>query len=220
MDRKIAEFLESQPGGAAAFQDDTEDEEDEGDSRVSRVRAGAGDVGRGGGADANGDGSDDDDSDDGTDEEAEERKRQFFSELPDADDGTKGTTTFAQMDLSRPLLRATTALGFEAPSLVQQRAIPIALAGRDLCVCAQTGSGKTAAFMLPVLERLMFRPKKVAQTRVLVLSPTRELAVQVFQAPALRFLTLLSWSVYVFCAWSCFVLSVELVARITCARRV
>ena len=84
-----------------------------------------------------------------------------------------------QMDISRPLLRAVTALGFEAPSLVQQRAIPIALAGRDLCVCAQTGSGKTAAFMLPVLERLMFRPKKVAQTRVMVLSPTRELAVQV-----------------------------------------
>jgi hypothetical protein len=88
------------------------------------------------------------------------------------------------MELSRPLLRAVTALNFEAPSLVQQRAIPIALAGRDLCVCAQTGSGKTAAFMLPVLERLMFRPKKVAQTRVMVLSPTRELAVQVCIAPS------------------------------------
>lgn len=62
---------------------------------------------------------------------------------------------------------------------MQKVAIPVAMAGRDICACAATGSGKTAAFMLPVLERLLFRPKRLAQTRVLVLSPTRELAVQV-----------------------------------------
>ncbi|CAM9939441.1 unnamed protein product, partial [Choristocarpus tenellus] len=53
------------------------------------------------------------------------------------------------------------------------------VSGRDICASATTGSGKTAAFMLPVLERLLFRPKKVAATRVLVITPTRELGFQV-----------------------------------------
>lgn len=109
--------------------------------------------------------------------EAEARKAAFFTDASEA--GAKEIKSFQQMELSRPILRAVTALGFSAPSLVQQRAIPIALLGRDLCACATTGSGKTAAFMLPVMERLLFRSKKIAATRVLVLSPTRELAVQV-----------------------------------------
>jgi hypothetical protein len=107
VDRKIAEYLESQPGGAASFHDDAgEDDDEDEEARVSRgVRPGAGSVAAGasGGADASGrgDGSDeDDDSDDGTDEEAEERKRQFFSELPEADEDTKATTTFAQVRLT------------------------------------------------------------------------------------------------------------------------
>ena len=54
-----------------------------------------------------------------------------------------------------------------------------ALMGRDLCACAVTGSGKTAAFLLPTLERLLYRDKVEAATRVLILSPTRELAAQV-----------------------------------------
>jgi ATP-dependent RNA helicase DDX27 len=115
---------------------------------------------------------------DSEDEEAAERERQkkeFFDDAPEA----AMPKTFQKMELSRPILRAVTALGFSAPSLVQQRAIPIALLGRDLCACATTGSGKTAAFMLPCLERLLFRPKKILATRVLILSPTRELAVQV-----------------------------------------
>ena len=70
-------------------------------------------------------------------------------------------------------------LGFQRPTQIQARTIPVSLLGHDICACAATGSGKTAAFMLPVLERLLFRPRKTAQTRVLVLSPTRELAVQV-----------------------------------------
>jgi len=127
-------------------------------------------------------GRDVDDSDsDAVDEDeaaaAEARKAEFFTDANAA--GAKEIKSFQQMELSRPILRAVTALGFSAPSLVQQRAIPIALLGRDLCACATTGSGKTAAFMLPCMERLLFRSKKVAATRVLVLSPTRELAVQV-----------------------------------------
>lgn len=70
-------------------------------------------------------------------------------------------------------------MGACARALVPQAAcIPLALAGRDICGSAVTGSGKTAAFALPILERLLFRPKRVAATRVLVLTPTRELAVQ------------------------------------------
>ena len=56
--------------------------------------------------------------------------------------------------------------------------IPVVLAGKDVCGSAVTGSGKTAAFCLPILERLLFRPRRIAATRVLIVSPTRELAVQ------------------------------------------
>jgi hypothetical protein len=61
----------------------------------------------------------------------------------------------------------------------QAACIPLALAGRDICGSAVTGSGKTAAFTLPILERLLYRPRQVAATYVLILSPTRELAAQV-----------------------------------------
>ena len=64
---------------------------------------------------------------------------------------------------------------------MQSATIPVALLGRDICGCAATGTGKTAAYMLPVLERLLYRPATDAVTRVLVLVPTRELGVQVYQ---------------------------------------
>ena len=64
---------------------------------------------------------------------------------------------------------------------LQAATIPVALLGRDICGCAATGTGKTAAYMLPVLERLLYRPVESARTRVLVLVPTRELGVQVYQ---------------------------------------
>jgi ATP-dependent RNA helicase DDX27 len=63
----------------------------------------------------------------------------------------------------------------------QAATIPTALSGRDICGCAVTGTGKTAAYMLPVLERLLYRPRGEESTRVLLLVPTRELGVQVFQ---------------------------------------
>ena len=90
----------------------------------------------------------------------------------------QATTQFSKLNLSRPLLRAIRKLGFVRPTPIQERAIPLALAGRDLCCSAVTGSGKTAAFLLPVLERLLYRPKRISVSRVLIITPTRELATQ------------------------------------------
>lgn len=90
--------------------------------------------------------------------------------------------TFHQMNLSRPLLKAITAMNFVHPTPIQAATIPVALMGRDICGCAATGTGKTAAYILPTLERLLYRPLDgPAISRVLVLVPTRELGVQVYQ---------------------------------------
>ncbi|MEZ4321767.1 MAG: DEAD/DEAH box helicase [Myxococcota bacterium] len=90
--------------------------------------------------------------------------------------------SFADLELSEPLLRAVAALGFAAPTPIQEDAIPLVLAGRDVLGEAQTGSGKTAAFALPILQRLAVDPPPVSVIRVLVLVPTRELALQVAAA--------------------------------------
>eukprot|EP00268_Persea_americana_P023491 TRINITY_DN2307_c0_g1_i5.p1 TRINITY_DN2307_c0_g1~~TRINITY_DN2307_c0_g1_i5.p1 ORF type:complete len:759 (+),score=188.63 TRINITY_DN2307_c0_g1_i5:195-2471(+) len=87
--------------------------------------------------------------------------------------------SFLDLNLSRPLLRSCESLGYHKPTPIQAACVPLALTGRDICGSAITGSGKTAAFTLPVLERLLFRPKRVLAIRVLVLTPTRELAHQV-----------------------------------------
>jgi ATP-dependent RNA helicase RhlE len=84
---------------------------------------------------------------------------------------------FSQLGLFSSLVRGAQATGYTAPTPVQARAIPAALAGRDLIVSAPTGTGKTAAFALPALNRL--GPHRSAGPRVLVLEPTRELAAQV-----------------------------------------
>lgn len=83
------------------------------------------------------------------------------------------------MNLSRPLLKAITAMGFKQPTPIQKACIPVGLLGKDICACAATGTGKTAAFALPVLERLIYKPRQAPVTRVLVLVPTRELGIQV-----------------------------------------
>jgi len=85
---------------------------------------------------------------------------------------------FASLKLSRPLLRGVNEIGWHHPTPVQAACILPAVGGKDMLVNAVTGSGKTGAFMLPILERLLYRPKRVALTRVLVLLPTRELAAQ------------------------------------------
>ncbi|MEE8385213.1 MAG: DEAD/DEAH box helicase [Dehalococcoidia bacterium] len=84
---------------------------------------------------------------------------------------------FSALNLHPTLLRGVEALGFVRPTPIQSQAIPHALEGRDLLANAVTGSGKTAAFLLPILHQLMDRPR--GRTRALVLAPTRELALQI-----------------------------------------
>jgi superfamily II DNA/RNA helicase len=91
--------------------------------------------------------------------------------------------TFDQFGLHSLLLRAIQRCGFETPSEIQRQAIPLAIGGRDLMASAQTGTGKTAAFVLPALQHLLTAPaKRGIGPRVLVLTPTRELATQVSEA--------------------------------------
>ena len=88
--------------------------------------------------------------------------------------------TFNELNLSAPLLRAVQEAGYETPSPIQAAAIPPVLSGRDLMGCAQTGTGKTAAFALPMLDRLTAdAPRKKGAIRALILTPTRELALQI-----------------------------------------
>ena len=88
--------------------------------------------------------------------------------------------TFEELNLSAPLLRAVQEAGYETPSPIQAAAIPPVLSGRDLMGCAQTGTGKTAAFALPMLDRLAANaPRRKGAIRALILTPTRELALQI-----------------------------------------
>ena len=86
---------------------------------------------------------------------------------------------FASLKLHPSLLKGIKELGFARPTPIQADAIPPALAGRDVLACAMTGSGKTAAFVLPILHRLIDKPR--GTTRALVLTPTRELAAQIVE---------------------------------------
>jgi len=86
---------------------------------------------------------------------------------------------FTSLGLHPDLLKGIRELGFTRPTPIQDQAIPPALEGRDLLACAMTGSGKTAAFLLPILHRLIGKPRRV--TRVLILTPTRELAAQILE---------------------------------------
>ncbi|AEO58150.1 hypothetical protein MYCTH_2118610 [Thermothelomyces thermophilus ATCC 42464] len=126
--------------------------------------------------------SDDDDDDDDDEEDAEEeaKRKEFFAAPEETEKATKkgGPSSFQSMSLSRPILRGLTSVGFTKPTPIQAKTIPIALMGKDVVGGAVTGSGKTAAFIVPILERLLYRPKKVPTTRVVILTPTRELAIQ------------------------------------------
>lgn len=88
------------------------------------------------------------------------------------------TGSFSGFSISRPLLKALTTMGLVRPTAIQEATIPAVLQGRDVCGCAITGSGKTLAYLIPIAERLLYRPR-LKQTRVLILSPTRELAMQI-----------------------------------------
>ncbi|KNE59125.1 hypothetical protein AMAG_03462 [Allomyces macrogynus ATCC 38327] len=195
IDEKIAKRVKS-----AGNDDEDEEEEDvAGDVHesmdVDAAAAGSdADDGASGDEDGEGDGDGDEDSEGDDDEDAdsdeedvirdreraakaEQRKLDFF-EIPTQPDDDDLPTNFAGMNLSRPVIKGLTHLGFTAPTVIQARTIPLALMGKDIVGGAVTGSGKTLAFMIPILERLLFRPKANPVTRVLVLTPTRELAIQ------------------------------------------
>ncbi|KAJ1901234.1 nucleolar DEAD-box protein required for synthesis of 60S ribosomal subunit, partial [Coemansia sp. S17] len=112
------------------------------------------------------------------DEIEEARKLAYFAKPEEGGSATDIPESFTTMNLSRQIMKGLTKLGFAQPTPIQARTIPLALLGKDICGGAQTGSGKTAAFLVPILERLLYRPKNTTVTRVLILCPTRELAIQ------------------------------------------
>ena len=87
--------------------------------------------------------------------------------------------SFGDLGLCKPLVKACSDLGFLNPSEIQEKVIPVALKGSDVLICAQTGSGKTGAFALPILHKLTRRDKYNKVTRCIILSPTRELCQQI-----------------------------------------
>jgi ATP-dependent RNA helicase RhlE len=89
---------------------------------------------------------------------------------------------FSEFHLDERLLKAVAELGYERPTPIQEQAIPLVMAGKDIIGSAQTGTGKTAAFGLPILQRLLDENKKTHIIRALILAPTRELTVQIDEA--------------------------------------
>jgi superfamily II DNA/RNA helicase len=89
---------------------------------------------------------------------------------------------FSDLQLSEPVLRAIADLGYTTPTPIQEQAIPYVLMGRDVLGCAQTGTGKTASFTLPMIDILAAGRAKARMPRSLILEPTRELAAQVAEA--------------------------------------
>lgn len=86
---------------------------------------------------------------------------------------------FQSMNLKPSVFRAIKTKGFNLPTPIQRKVIPLALEGRDIVACSRTGSGKTAAFLIPLINRLE-KHSSIVGARALILSPTRELALQVF----------------------------------------
>ncbi len=114
------------------------------------------------------------------DDPMERAKREAFFAPEEKVVKSTSLGSFQSMSLSRPILRGLAAVGFSEPTPIQTKTIPVALLGKDVVGGAVTGSGKTAAFIIPIIERLLYRPKKVPTSRVAILMPTRELAVQCF----------------------------------------
>ncbi len=102
-----------------------------------------------------------------------------MSEIQDAPDQETAALTFADLDIDARVLQALSDVGYESPSPIQAATIPPLLEGRDVVGLAQTGTGKTAAFAVPILSRI---DTSVKRPQALVLAPTRELALQVAEA--------------------------------------
>lgn len=156
--------------GDGSDEEDDEQDNDDGDKAQEKEEDGAQD-------------SDSDDSDAKEEEEEQDTAQQmadYYAPQQEAEEAKSSAhKTFQTLNLSRPILRGIGILNYTSPSPVQSAVIPIALQGKDIVAGAVTGSGKTAAYLIPILERLVYRPKKLAATRVVVLTPTRELAIQV-----------------------------------------
>ncbi|CDS04147.1 hypothetical protein LRAMOSA07102 [Lichtheimia ramosa] len=152
-------------GGARdkTMQEEDDDESDSDDSESDEEESGESD--------------DQSDTEEKDDEAEEARKRAYFA--PEEENPTTSHDSFTSMNLSRPILKGLAGVGFVKPTEIQARTIPVALLGKDICGGAVTGSGKTAAFIVPIIERLLYRPRQTPATRVLILCPTRELAAQV-----------------------------------------
>uniref|UniRef100_A0A3Q3LK49 RNA helicase n=1 Tax=Mastacembelus armatus TaxID=205130 RepID=A0A3Q3LK49_9TELE len=168
--KQLKNKVRAEPAAVWAQGDATEDstgksQDDEDEEQDVKPAAGEADTGE----------DDEDEVFDSSDEELLTKSDSFYEDASHYDD----QLTFDDMNLSRPILKAITALGFKQPTPIQKACVPVGLLGRDLCACAATGTGKTAAFMLPVLERLVYKPRTSQVTRVLVLVPTRELGIQV-----------------------------------------
>lgn len=177
--------------GASSASDDEESDGDE--SGEGSQQSESGDSSDGGSASESSD-SDDDIADDTTrtleargEATAKRRAAAFFAADPFAAGSKSGAgagagsgggsgadgamaepQTWAEMHLSRPLMRAVADLKYKSPTPIQRRTVPLGMAGRDVCGSAETGSGKTAAFLLPVLERLLYRDKRIAAIRCVV----------------------------------------------------
>lgn len=161
--------LENQKENAKIAEEEDEDEDEEDDSENDDDEVSGDEMPE----------VDDSSDEEGPKDTAEEIER-FYAPSAEAEEAKNFVhSSFQTLNLSRPLLRALGDLGYAKPSPVQSSVIPIALLGKDVVAGAVTGSGKTAAYLIPIIERLLYRPKKVASTRVVVLAPTRELAIQV-----------------------------------------
>lgn len=162
---------EDDASGAEGDEDDLEDEDDAAsdDDSVATPEAHPDDDGPGS------------DASDEEDAEEEAKRKAFFApeeEEEETADSKNAASSFLGMSLSRPIMRGLTNIGFSKPTPIQHKTIPMALMGKDIVGGAVTGSGKTGAFMIPILERLIYRPNKLPTSRVVVLTPTRELAIQ------------------------------------------
>ncbi|XP_019873266.2 probable ATP-dependent RNA helicase DDX27 [Aethina tumida] len=105
-----------------------------------------------------------------------------ITHLKKEEDGNEDEiTSFNQLNLSRPLIKKLTEMNIIHPTHIQQLTIPEILAGNDVIASASTGTGKTLSFLLPVCERLFYKTDDGAKTRVLILVPTRELGVQIYE---------------------------------------
>ena len=121
----------------------------------------------------------DDQSDEGLDPIASLQSDDSDEDMSEAPEGDEALVTFEDLDLAEPVLDAIKKMNYVTPSPIQVKAIPVLLQGNNLLGTAQTGTGKTAAFSLPLLSRLQFNGH---ETSMVVLTPTRELAIQVAEA--------------------------------------